>query len=154
MSEMRWIGLVAFVFLAVACAAPAKREPTGLPEPTATPLAVSSLTHPPPPQPTAAPVASQPRLLAVPNIYRQAVPGETVQFKGLPLYNVTGPDGKIHLHFAAVIGGDVVCVFPESEMLTLTKLATAQPKVFVSMEGKVRGKVETDLIIDGCSIIP
>ena len=152
MSEMRWIGLVAFVFLAVACAAPAKREPTGLPESPATPLAVPSLTHPA--QPTAAPVASQPRLLAAPNIYKRAVPGETVQFKGLPLYNVTGPDGKIHLHLAAVTGGDVVCVFPESEVLTLAKLATAQPKVSVSMEGKVRGRVDTHLIIDGCSIIP
>ncbi len=75
MSGIRWIGFVTFVFLAVACAAPAKRESTGLPEPTAAPLVVPSLTHPSPAQPTAAPVASQPRLLAAPNIYKRAVPG-------------------------------------------------------------------------------
>lgn len=145
--------LVAFVVLSVACAAPAASQPTGLSLPTAT-LAVPSLTHPSRAQPTAAPVASQPRLLAAPNIYKRALPGEMVQFKGLPLFNVTGPDGKVHLHLAAVTGGDVVCVFPESEAVTLAKLATAQPKVSVSMEGKVRGREDTDLIIDGCSIIP
>ncbi len=154
MSEMRWIGLVAFVFLAVACAAPAKREPTGLPEPPATPLAVPSLTHPSPAQPTAAPVASQPRLLAAPNIYKRAVLGETVQFKGLPLYNVIGTEGNIYLHVAAITDGDVVCVFPASQNSTLAELATAQPKALVSMKGIVRGWEREDLIIDSCTIIP
>ena len=104
-----------------------------------------------------------PELLAAPAMYdgyrmvssyENTSKGEAVQFEGLALYNVTGPDGDIHLHLAAIDEGDVVCVFPASQMNTLAELATTQPKALVSMEGIVKGWEGENLIIDSCSIIP
>ena len=86
--------------------------------------------------------------------YENTSKGEAVQFEGLPLYNVTGPDGDIHLHVAAINEGDVVCVFPASQMDTLAELTTAQPKALVSMKGIVKGWDGGNLIIDSCTIIP
>ena len=86
--------------------------------------------------------------------YKNTSKGEAVQFEGLPLFNVTGPNGDIHLHVAAISEGDVVCVFPASQMTTLAELATAQPKALVSMEGIVKGWEGANLIIDSCTIIP
>ena len=85
--------------------------------------------------------------------YENTSKGEAVQFAGLPLYNVTGPDGDIHLHVAAITGADIVCVFPASQKSTLAELATAQPKALVSMKGIVKGWEGEDLIIDSCTII-
>ena len=104
-----------------------------------------------------------PELLAAPAMYdgyrmvssyENTSKGEAVQFKGLPLYNVTGTDGNIYLHVAAISGADVVCMFPASQKSTLAELATAQPKALVSMEGIVKGWEGEDLIIDSCTIIP
>ena len=86
--------------------------------------------------------------------YENTSKGEAVQFEGLPLYNVTGPDGNIYLHVAAITGADVVCVFPASQMNTLAEIATAQPKALVGMEGIVEGWEGEDLIIESCTIIP
>ena len=109
-----------------------------------------------------APTLVIPDLLAAPAMYdgyrmvssyENTSKGEAVQFEGLPLYNVTGPDGDIHLHVAAITGADVVCVFPASQKSTLAELATAQPKALVSMKGIVKGWEGEDLIIDSCTII-
>jgi len=114
------------------------------------------------PTPIPTPI-SAPELLAAPAMYygyrmvssyENTSKGEAVQFEGLPLFNVTGPDGNIYLHVAAITGADVVCVFPASQKITLAELATTQPKVLVSMEGVVKGWEGQDLIIDSCSIIP
>jgi len=104
-----------------------------------------------------------PELLAAPamydgdrmvSAYENTSKGEAVQLEGLPLYNAAGPDGDVYLHVAAVSEGDVVCVFPASQMNTLEELATAQPKALVSMEGIVKGWEGGDLIIESCTIIP
>ncbi len=86
--------------------------------------------------------------------YENTSKGEAVQFEGLPLNNAAGPDGDIYLHVAAISEGDVVCVFPASQMNTLEELATAQPKALVSMGGTVKGWEGGDLIIESCTIIP
>ncbi len=110
-----------------------------------------------------APTLVIPELLAAPAMYdgyrmvssyENTSKGEAVQFEGLPLYNVTGPDGNIYLHVAAITGADVVCVFPASQKIALAEIATAQPKALVSMEGIVKGWEGEDLIIDSCIIIP
>jgi len=114
-------------------------------------------------EPTAPTPVSVPDLLAAPAMYdgyrmvssyENTSKGEAVQFEGLPLYNVTGPDGNIYLHVAAITGADVVCVFPASQKIALAEIATAQPKALVSMEGIVKGWEGEDLIIDSCIIIP
>ncbi len=110
-----------------------------------------------------APTVVKPDLLAAPAMYdgyrmvssyENTSKGEAVQFEGLPLYNVTGPDGNIYLHVAANTGADVVCVFPASQMNTLAEIATAQPKALLGMEGIVEGWEGEDLIIESCTIIP
>ena len=110
-----------------------------------------------------APTLVIPELLAAPAMYdgyrmvssyENTSKGEAVQFEGLPLYNVTGTDGNIYLHVAAISGADVVCVFPASQKSTLAELATAQPKALVSMEGIVKGWEGENLIIDSCTLIP
>ncbi len=86
--------------------------------------------------------------------YQETVKGGEARFEGMPLFNVTGPDGNIYLHVAANTGADIVCVFPASQKIILDELASAQPKGLVGMEGIVNGWEGEDLIIDSCTIIP
>ena len=86
--------------------------------------------------------------------YQETVKGGAARFEGIPLFNVSGPDGNIYLHVAATTGADIVCVFPASQKITVDKLVTAQPKALVGMEGIVNGWEGDDLIIDSCTIIP
>ncbi len=86
--------------------------------------------------------------------YQETVKGGAARFEGMPLFNVTGPDGNIYMHVAANTGADIVCVFPASQKIILDELATAQPKALVGMEGIVNGWEGDDLIIDRCTIIP
>ena len=84
--------------------------------------------------------------------YQETVKGGAARFEGIPLFNVSGPDGNIYLHVAANTGADIVCVFPASQKTALDELITAQ--ALASMEGIVNGWEEDDLIIDSCTIIP
>ena len=86
--------------------------------------------------------------------YQETVKGGEARFEGMPLFNVTGPDENIYLHIAANTGADIVCVFPASQKITLDELLTAQPKVFVGIEGIVHGWEGDDTIIDSCTTIP
>ena len=86
--------------------------------------------------------------------YQETVKGGEARFEGIPLFNVTGPEGNINLHVAATTGADIVCVFPASQKIMLDELAIAQPKGLVGMEGIVNGWEGDDLIIDSCTIIP
>ena len=142
------IGLLAGV--TVACSS----ETTGITvAPTFIPTAISE------PTPEPVPTRGAPGLLGASNIYNQyqrvEPSGETIRFKGIILYGVTGPDGRnILAHLAATSGGDVVSVFPNDthHMFTIAQLGVA--KEFVSIEGTVKGWEQADLIVDSCTIIP
>ena len=84
--------------------------------------------------------------------YQETVKGGAARFEGIPLFNVSGPDGNIYLHVAANTGADIVCVFPASQKTALDGLITVQ--ALASMEGIVNGWEGDDLIIDSCTIIP
>ena len=84
--------------------------------------------------------------------YQETVKGGAARFEGMPLFNVSGPDGNIYLHVAATSGADIVCVFPANRKTALDELITAQ--ALASMEGIVNGWEGDDLIIDSCTIIP